>query len=123
MTAWRKTAEQGKNLMFSQTPLSAQKGERMKNVTIFYLEHCPYCKNAKRALASLLEEKPAYAEIGIHWVEESREPEIADRYDYYRVPSVFCGEEKLYEADPSETYDIIRQKLDEALGTVLRRMK
>ena len=31
----------------------------MKEVTIFYLEGCPYCKNARRALASLLEDMDA----------------------------------------------------------------
>ncbi|MBR5743474.1 MAG: glutaredoxin [Clostridia bacterium] len=93
----------------------------MKNVTIFYLENCPYCKNARRALASLLEEKPAYAAIPVRWVEESRERELADRYDYYYVPTVFLGEEKLYEAHPSETYGDIREKLDAALGTVLAK--
>ena len=93
----------------------------MKEVTIFYLEGCPYCKNARRALASLLEEKPEYAAVRVHWVEESREPEVADRYDYYRVPTVFCGEDKLYEAHPSETYDIIRDKLDKAFAAVLQK--
>ena len=92
----------------------------MKTVTIFYLEGCPYCRNARRALASLLEEKPAYAGIDVRWVEENREKEIAEQYDYYYVPSVFAGEKKLYEANPSENYDDIREKLDAALTAVLR---
>ena len=92
----------------------------MKTVTIFYLEGCPYCRNARRALASLLEEKPAYAGIEVRWVEESREKETAEQYDYYYVPSVFAGEKKLYEAHPSEDYDAIRKKLDAALAACLK---
>ena len=92
----------------------------MKNVMIFYLEGCPYCRDARRALSSLLEEKPEYAGIGVRWVEENRERETAERYEYYYVPSVFAGEKKLYEAHPSESCGIIREKLDAALAAVLK---
>lgn len=91
----------------------------MKTITLFYLEHCPYCINARRALDELTAENPAYASVRIHWVEESRESELADKYDYYRVPTVFFGEEKLYEADPSERFGDIKAHLKAALDKVL----
>ena len=92
----------------------------MKNITLFYLGDCPYCHFAKRALDELIRENPAYGEIQVDWVEESRRPEIAEQYDYYYVPTIFYGKEKLYEAHPSEKYEDckmnVKTALDKALG-------
>ena len=43
----------------------------MKEIELFYLKTCPYCRNAKRAIDELIEENPAYADIQIDWIEES----------------------------------------------------
>lgn len=92
----------------------------MREIKLFYLEHCPYCLYAKRALAELVEEDPKYAKIQVEWIEESRQPEIADQYDYYYVPTIFAGDKKLYEAHPSEDYEAckanVKASLDETLG-------
>ena len=93
----------------------------MKKVTLFYLADCPYCRYAKRALAELTEENPIYGEIEVEWVEESRHPEIAAEYDYYYVPTVFYGKEKLYEAHPSEDYASCKKNLKAALDAVLAK--
>ena len=53
----------------------------MKQITCFYLETCPYCRQAKRAIEELTKENPKYNEIVIVWVEESEHPDIADKYD------------------------------------------
>ena len=87
----------------------------MKKLTLFYLEGCPYCVRAKRALQELREENPAYGDYSIEWIEESRQPALADRYDYYYVPALYDGETKLYEADPSQDYASIRASLRAAL--------
>ncbi len=91
----------------------------MKKITLFYLADCPYCHSAERALRELAAEKPAYQSIQVDRIEESREPEIADRYDYYYVPSVFAGEKKLYEVDPREDYASIKEHIRQALEAVL----
>ena len=91
----------------------------MKEIKIFYLETCPYCQKAKTAYAELLEEKPAYGEIRAEWIEESVHPDIADRYDYYRVPTIFWGDKKLYEAFLLQDYAAIKQSVREALDEVL----
>ena len=92
----------------------------MKKVTFFYLENCPYCKQARKALDELKEEDARYGTVEMDWVEESRQPDVADKYDYYSVPTMFIGEEKLYEAKPGEPYDEcranVRRVLDAALG-------
>lgn len=91
----------------------------MKKLTLFYLEDCPYCRNARRALDELVKENPAYAGVAVDWIEESRRPELAEQYDYYYVPTVFAGETKLYEAHPSESYSDCKEKLRAALDAVL----
>ena len=92
----------------------------MKPITFFYLERCPYCRNARRAMQELTEENPEYSKLSIRRVEESQEPELADRYDYYFVPTMFVGEEKRYESHSGEGYESIRANVkrvfDEALA-------
>ncbi len=91
----------------------------MNKLTVFYLEHCPYCRNAMRAVKELEAEIPGFSPDGIDWIEETRNPEIADRYDYYRVPSVFLGEKKLYECSPSDDYASIKRHLKEAVEAAI----
>ena len=62
----------------------------MKDVLMFYLDSCGYCDKARRALDELFAENPAYREIPLTRIEESEQPELADRYDYYAVPSFFA---------------------------------
>ena len=91
----------------------------MKKVTLFHLEDCPYCHHARRALKELVKENPAYGEIEVEWIEERRHPEIAARYNYYYVPTLFHGEDKLYEASPSESYSEIKENIRTALDRVM----
>lgn len=87
----------------------------MKKLTLFYLENCPYCHNARRALEQLRAEDPACAQAEVEWIEESREPELAAQYDYYYVPSAFVDGCKLYEAHPSEPFEECKAHLREAI--------
>lgn len=91
----------------------------MKDLTLFHLENCPYCHNARRALQALTAENPAFAAVKIEWVEESREPARAEQYDYYYVPTVFAGSEKLYEAHPGESYEACKENLKKVLETAV----
>ena len=92
----------------------------MKKLALFYLEHCPYCLKARRALEALAEEKPDYAKLEIERVEESLAPEVAAQYDYYHVPTVFLGRDKLWECSPAEGYDEILAHLRAALDAALQ---
>lgn len=87
----------------------------MKKLTLFYLETCPYCQNVKKAVQELRAEDPAFGAVEIDWVEESREPDRAERYDYYYVPAIFDGDTKLYEASPLHGYAAIKSHIREAL--------
>lgn len=90
----------------------------MKDVKIFYFPTCPYCIKAKRAVEELKEENPAYRAITINWVNEHKDVALAEQYDYYYVPSVFYGEEKLYEASPSHSYEDIRENIRRAFDVI-----
>ena len=82
----------------------------MRVLTMFYLDDCGYCAKARRALEELYAENPEYREIPIHMIEESREPELADQYDYYAVPSFFDGKKKLFEAHLFMSYEYLRRE-------------
>ena len=93
---------------------------KMKKVTAFYIEGCPYCKQAREALKELYGEIAEYSAVKIEWVDENLHPEISAKYDYYHVPSMFIEGEKKYEAHPGEKYeecrDNVRRVLEEALA-------
>lgn len=91
----------------------------MKELTMFYLDDCGYCAKARQALDELFRDNPAYADIPLTRIEESREPELADRYDYYAVPSFFIGQEKLFEARIGMTYEDIKAAVKRCLDTAL----
>lgn len=94
-------------------------GKYMSELTLFYLEDCPYCHNARRALEQLRQEEPRYGEVPVTWIEESHTPELSRQYDYWYVPSVFLGKRRLYEAHPGESFEECREKLRAALETAL----
>ena len=87
----------------------------MKAITMFYLETCGYCDKARRALEELVAENPAYKEVPLTMIEESREPALADTYDYYAVPSFFDGKTKLFEAHLFMSYEEIRDEVKKVL--------
>ncbi len=87
----------------------------MKSIKLFYLRNCPYCK---RALQYIEDEKRLHPELGaleIEMIEESEHPEIADRYDYYYVPTFYIGERKEHEGGIflEEIEPLLRKALNE----------
>ena len=93
----------------------------MQRLTMFYLESCPYCRNARTALDALRKVNSDYAAVEVEMIEESKQPEVAGRYDYYRVPTIYAGEEKLYEAKPFDSYDVIKANVKAALDIAVSR--
>ena len=91
----------------------------MKTVTIFYLTACPYCIKGRKALAELQAENPAYAAIDAQWIEENQNAALADTYDYYSVPSIFIGKQKLFECQATMGYDEIKAGFRQALDQLL----
>ena len=71
-------------------------------------------KHAER-WRSCIQRIPEYRDVPIRMIEESREPELADQYDYYAVPSFFDGEKKLFEAHLFMSYEDIREEVRRVL--------
>ena len=91
----------------------------MKKLTIFHLDDCPYCRNARKALAELTAETPKYNGISVEWIEESRHPEMTEGHDYDYVPTIYAGDQKLYEARPGESYAECKANVKAALDAVI----
>lgn len=85
----------------------------MRKVTYFHMDSCPYCRQADRVIEELIEERPEWAAVEFERIDERVHPEIADRYDYYANPSMFIGDEKLYEAHLFETKEECRAHVEE----------
>ena len=75
-----------------------------KKILAFYIEGCPYCRQARKAVDELKSETQ-YAGLQIEWVNENQHPEISERYDYYYVPAMFVDDVKIYEAKRGESYE------------------
>ncbi|MCD7769177.1 MAG: glutaredoxin [Oscillospiraceae bacterium] len=84
----------------------------MKKVTYFHMDTCPYCIQADKVIAELVQEHPAWAAVEFEMIDETVHPEIADRYDYYANPCMFIGEEKLYESHLFETREECRTHIE-----------
>ena len=92
---------------------------KMDMVKLFFLPDCPYCVRALRAISELCAENPAYVKIDVEKINERQQPEIADSYDYYYVPTFFYGDEKLFEAKPGMSYEVIREQVKGVFDMVL----
>ena len=92
----------------------------MKKILLFYSEDCPCCHYARRALEELAQENAAYATIDVQWIEENQHSELSSQFFYYYVPTIYYGEEKLYEAHPSEGYSDVKEHIRAALDKVIK---
>ena len=91
----------------------------MKKLTIFYLNDCPYCISAKKAVSKLQAEDPRYSEIEVEWLDESRINEFPGWCDYYYVPTIYLEEKKLYEAHPGDSDEVIMNHVKEAFEAAI----
>ena len=88
-------------------------------IKMFYLSGCPYCRQAFKAIEELKAEDPKFGPVAIEMIEESEDPVTADAYDYYYVPTMFIGDEKIYEAHPGQTYEEIREAVKNVFDKAL----
>ena len=79
----------------------------MKTLTMIEMAGCPYCANAHRAMEALRAE--GYEAVQVDFIDENKEPAKTEPFagQYYYVPSIFMDGEKLYEAQPGQSYDKI----------------
>ena len=91
-----------------------------KEILLFSRDDCGYCAKAHKAIAELKAENPAYGTPSLREVEETREPEFIEKFDYYAVPTLYLDGVKKFEAHIGMGYDEIKDAVkrvfDEALG-------
>jgi glutaredoxin len=92
----------------------------VKKILMFYLDGCPYCRDAMQAVHELREKDPAYGALEIEMVEETRRRDLSDAHDYYYVPTLYVGDEKVYEARPGQRYREIRANVKRAFDRALQ---
>jgi glutaredoxin len=85
----------------------------MRNLTLLYLEECPYCKEAFAFIDQLKQEDERYKGIEIETIEESVHPEKIVGYNYYYVPTIYMGKTKMHEG--IITKEDVKGILDKAL--------
>ena len=91
----------------------------MKKITAFYLEGCPYCRQAREALKELMNKNENYSKVSLDWIEENQHPEISEKFDYYYVPSMFIDGKKIYEAHRGESFDECKENIKRVLETAI----
>ena len=69
----------------------------MKKVTMFVMKGCPYCRQAFKWMDELMQQYPEYSDVELTVIDETEQPDVADQWDYYYVPTYFVGKEKLHE--------------------------
>lgn len=74
----------------------------MKKITMFVMQGCPYCKHAFELMDELKAKQPAYKDLEIDVVDENVQPELANSFDYYYVPTFYVDGDKLHEGVPTE---------------------
>ena len=86
----------------------------MKRVKLFYLKNCPFCKKALRYIEELKAENAELAAVDIEMIEESELPDVADKFDYYYVPTFYVDGVKEHEGGiyPEEVERILRKALE-----------
>lgn len=70
----------------------------MKEIKMFILKNCPYCKKA----LGFLEKYPFDQDVKVEIIDEAANPELAGSYDYYYVPCFYLNEVKLHEGAINE---------------------
>ena len=91
----------------------------MKKLTFIYLKGCPYCMKAMKAFDALLGANEEYKKVEIDAVEEGENPDRIATLDYYHVPTYYIGDEKLFEASPGDSYEVIEAATKKALEDAL----
>ena len=85
----------------------------MKKITMFTMASCPYCQRARKWMDEILESDAKYKEIPLTVIDETEEPGLAAKFDYYYVPTYYIGDKKVHEGAAS--FEIVKKVFDGAL--------
>ena len=80
---------------------------------MFVMEGCPYCRQALKWMDELMQQYPEYNDVPLTLIEETKQPDVANQWDYYYVPTYFVGKDKLHEG--AATKEKIQRVFERAL--------
>lgn len=69
---------------------------------LFILENCPHCIRARKWIEELCQEDEKYKAIPLEIIDEAKDVEQANEYDYYYVPTFYDGHNKVHEGVASK---------------------
>jgi glutaredoxin len=75
----------------------------MKEIKFFMMPTCPHCKKAIAMMEEIFAAHPEYRKIPFKEIDEVREARYAKKFDYYKVPTFYVGDEKIHEGIPTKT--------------------
>ena len=81
---------------------------------LFVLAACPYCKQVFRWMEELMNEDQRYAAVDVTVIDEKLQPEVAEQYEYYYVPTYFINGNKVHEGAASK--EIVRKVFEQVLA-------
>ena len=87
----------------------------MQKVTMFIIASCPYCREAMCFIDELYKTDKRYRDVPLEQIDERKHPEIANKYDYYYVPTFYVGEKKAHEG--ASSLQAVKRVFDEALNS------
>lgn len=74
----------------------------MKEIKMFMFAGCPHCMKAKEIIDDLFKSETKYSKVPLSIIDEKLQPEVADKYNYFLVPTFFVGEVKMHEGPPTK---------------------
>ena len=80
---------------------------------MFTMEGCPYCRQALKWMDELMQQYPEYNDVPLTLIDETKQPDVANQWDYYYVPTYFVGKDKLHEG--AATKEKIQRVFERAL--------
>lgn len=81
---------------------------------MFMLKNCPHCQRAIKIMDQLML-KEEFKNIEIKMIDEQKHSDIADRYDYYYVPTYYIDDKKVHEGVP--TKEKLQLVLEQAIAS------
>lgn len=84
----------------------------MKPVKMFYQPQCPHSILALKCLRELQSHAP-YSAVQVELIDELEQPEYADTFDYYYVPTFYVGDTKIHEghAEMTDVEKVLKEAL------------
>lgn len=82
----------------------------MKPIKMFMMKTCPYCQKAFGWMDECKQEHPEYSALDIEMIDEREQPDVANQFDYYYVPTYYVDGVKVHEGAAS------RQIIDEVFA-------